>query len=425
MNYKTILPILSLGLLPLLGVACSSESSGGNIVGGKPSSSSAAAEEKPTEPPKPVAKPIDYSKAVAMSKKLAEGPGINFGNTFDATCEECWGAGPVEEPQVELVAKLGFKTARLPVRWDEETSKEAPYTINPAYITRIKEVLGFFKKNGMRVVMNMHHHDSFIYDLVYPEEAATCNAKAPEKRKGGICDSFVKKAKVNEERLEYNLTRVDSIWSQVAREFKDFDNDFLAFELFNEPVYGVNNEIHNTMIKRTYPLIRATNPGRTLIYNTYAWGSYGGIKNLELPENDGNVIIDVHYYEPSSFTHQGHNGTACNEAAPVKWDASKSNVAAITDAFNSMRNSANTRFPATNPEGIPITIGEFGVATCNNVGSKAAWVKEVVKAANAHAMSWQYWAFTYTGGFEIYDKDKNLWETDVLAALGIDITKLK
>ena len=393
---------------------CGDSDSNGNIIGPQKGDSSSSVESSSAEPV-PVVKPIDYSKAVAMNKKL--GKGINFGNTFDATCETCWGAGPVEKAQVDYVAKMGFQTARLPVRWDEATSKEPPYTIEPSYIARIKEVLGFFKDNKMRVMMNMHHHDSFIYDLVYTDEA--CNSKTYNQRKSSCNNSS---GSVNSENLEKNLARVDSIWAQISREFKDYDNDFLLFELFNEPVYGVSAEIHNEMIKRTYPIIRATNPGRTLVYNTYPWGGINGIKKLELPE-DGNIIIDIHYYEPQSFTHQGHN-SKCDVSNPVIWEDTRANKEKITSDFANMRQFANDRFPAVNPEGIPITIGEFGVSTCNNVASKALWTKYVEAAADSMNMSWQYWAFTSVGGFEVYKKSTGIWEVPVVAALGADTTGL-
>lgn len=394
---------------------CGSSDSGGNIVGPKKDVSSSSEAPSSSAEPEPVVKPVNYAKAVAMNKKM--GKGINFGNTFDATCETCWGAGPVEKEQVDYVAKMGFQTARLPVRWDEATSKEPPYTIDPSYIARIKEVLGYFKDNKMRVMMNMHHHDSFIYDLVYTDEA--CNNKNYNQRKNSCNNSS---GNANSENLEKNLTRVDSIWAQISREFKDYDNDFLLFELFNEPVYGVSAETHNEMIRRTYPIIRATNPGRTLVYNTYPWGGLNGIKRLELPE-DGNIIIDVHYYEPQDFTHQGHNNK-CDVSKPIIWEDTRANKEKITSDFAKMRELADSRFPATNPEGIPITIGEFGVSTCNNVDSKALWTKYVVATADSMDMSWQYWAFTSVGGFEVYNKRSGVWEKPVVAALGIDTTGL-
>lgn len=398
---------------------CSSGDSEGNLVGvpNQESSSSFAEESSSSEV---VVKRIDYSAGTAMNKKL--GKGINFGNTFDATCEECWGAGPIEKQQIEIVAKMGFKTARLPIRWDLVASDDSPYTVDPAYFIRIKEVLGWFKEAKMRVMINMHHHDSFIYDMVYSDEY--CNSLPPRRRKdNSTCQKLHTKASENPSRMEYNLTRVDSIWAQISREFKDFDNDFLLFEIFNEPVYGVSSDYYNMMIARTHKIIRSTNPGRTLVYNTYPWGGASGIKTLELPE-DGNIIIDVHYYDPQRFTHQGHN-SKCDVNDPVVWAGNREDRDIITKDFSDMRTNANARFPASNPEGIPITIGEFGVSTCNNVASKTKWVQFVRENAEKNNMSWQYWAYTSVGGFEIYRKNSRTWELDVVKALGVDTTPIE
>ena len=49
---------------------------------------------------------IDYSLGKAMNARI--GKGINMGNTFDGTCESCWGGGPVELSQVQAIAAAGF-----------------------------------------------------------------------------------------------------------------------------------------------------------------------------------------------------------------------------------------------------------------------------------------------------------------------------
>ncbi|HSV15465.1 MAG TPA: cellulase family glycosylhydrolase, partial [Tepidisphaeraceae bacterium] len=47
-------------------------------------------------------------------------PGINIGNTLEATAgwETGWGNPPITKEYVQTLARLGFKTVRLPVAWD-------------------------------------------------------------------------------------------------------------------------------------------------------------------------------------------------------------------------------------------------------------------------------------------------------------------
>src|SRR3954471_6605014 len=47
-------------------------------------------------------------------------PGINIGNTLDNTnvWETGWGNPPITKEYVQSLAKLGYKSVRLPVAWD-------------------------------------------------------------------------------------------------------------------------------------------------------------------------------------------------------------------------------------------------------------------------------------------------------------------
>jgi hypothetical protein len=47
-------------------------------------------------------------------------PGINIGNTLENTAawETGWGNRPLRRKYVQSLARLGFKTVRLPVAWD-------------------------------------------------------------------------------------------------------------------------------------------------------------------------------------------------------------------------------------------------------------------------------------------------------------------
>lgn len=389
--------------------ACSSDSEG-NLIGLPESSSSEPEMIISSSSINTAPEPIDYSKGVAMNKKL--GYGINMGNTFDATCETCWGAGPAKKEQVETLVKLGFQSIRLPVRWDIETSKEPPYTISTTYLNRIREVLGWIQDAGMRAIINIHHHNSFINDTLPT---------------GGP----------NTENKEMHLTRIDSIWAQIGRAYADFDNDFLVFEIFNEPVHGVTSDYYNEMISRTYPIIRESNPKRTLMYNTHPWGGYSGIKKIKLPK-DGNIITSIHYYEPNgTYTHLGVSSN-CSSANTRTWEGTRSEKENIVKHFNEMRNLADTYYPSLNPEGMPLNMGEFGATICGGQNARAKWTKAVVDEANSHDMSWHYWAYTSVGNFEVFNNRPTYtwytyegeyksdgWDTLLLDALGIDSTLIQ
>ncbi|MFA6341227.1 MAG: glycoside hydrolase family 5 protein [Fibrobacteraceae bacterium] len=359
--------------------ACSPSEGGGNLVGSISSSSEIILSSSST------VTTIDYTAGQAMNAKL--GKGINLGNTFDAPTETAWGAGPVTELQIQTLANLGFNSIRLPVRWDSHAATESPYTIDADYIARVQEVLGWIQANGMRAIINMHHQDAFLSDTLAGGAPNTAN-------------------------VENHVTRVVAIWQQIATAFAAYDNDFLLFEIFNEPVYGVSAESHNKIIARSYPIIRASNPGRTLMYGAYPWDKYTGLKTVQLPA-EGNIIFTVHYYDPSTFAQQRVNQNCLDLANSIIWEGTATEIQALNSAFDEMQTLADTYYPG----GLPINIGEFGATACGGISSKAKWTAAVARAAESRNMSWHYWAFTSVGGFELYDKSTALWDTTTYQAL--------
>ena len=383
MNTKKLL-LLPLGALAFF--ACSSEGGEGNFSNNpkaEEAESSSSVVESSSEQAEP-RKTIDYSKGRAMNAKI--GRGINMGNTFDATCETCWGAGPVTLEQVKTIKAAGFNSIRLPVRWDREASDIAPYTITDTYLARVKEVVGWINGEGLVAIINMHHHQSFLEDM--------------DKNKKAITDND-----------DQQIERVVEIWRQIAEYFKDVDNDKLVFELFNEPRGGVTPEAHNKMIALTHPVIRESNPDRTIMYGSNDYNAYTGIRKLKLPE-DGNIIFTPHYYVPSNYALQGEN-YSCPEN-PKTWEATSSEIASMTNDFDNMVKLADEYFPG----GLPINIGEFGATYCGGISSRVKWVTQFVKLAKEKGFSWNYWGFTNVGGYEIYDKKTQDWsDTLTLNAL--------
>lgn len=50
---------------------------------------------------------------------------------------------------------------------------------------------------------------------------------------------------------------------------------------------------------------RHMNPTRTVIVGPPSWNSVKHLDGLNLPQQDRNLIVTVHYYTPMDFTHQG------------------------------------------------------------------------------------------------------------------------
>lgn len=301
---------------------------------------------------------IDYSKARAMNKKL--GRGINFGNSWDAPGSDDGGWGNrIGDGDFAAIKAAGFNSVRIPVRW---------YTGMSNKLSGVKEDVQLAIKAGLTVIVNNHHNQP-VYDAAG----------------SGSFDS-----KLNDFKSE---------WTQVAQAFDSFPDDAVVFEIFNEPHDPMTNAQVNKLMTTGYNAIRAVSKGKTIMFEGNGYAKFAQIKNLALPAGDGNVIVTGHYYDPYSFTHQGH-GYDCNANA-------KDGISSMPSDFKSYADSIAVYFPDVNGGSVPMNMGEFGVANkgqCSSVSDsrRDAWTDAAIAQAEKYGMSWHYWCYKNCGGFEAW-----------------------
>ena len=236
----------------------------------------------------------DFESAKDAVKNM--GVGWNLGNTLDAVNwegadgwnwsspsehEQGWGQ-PVTKPELmKMMKEAGIGAIRVPVTWFQEM--DADGKVNDAFMKRVHEVVDYVIDNGMYCIINVHH-DTGDHDLHWLVAD------------GSVYSSV--KAK-----YEY-------LWEQIATEFKDYDHHLL-FESYNEMLDSKNtwnepsdktdgyNAINN-YAKSFVNAVRATggnNAERNLVINTYsASNSPAAMKALELPEESGHIIFQIHNY---------------------------------------------------------------------------------------------------------------------------------
>jgi hypothetical protein len=79
----------------------------------------------------------------------------------------------------------------------------------------------------------------------------------------------------------------------------------VAFEFINEPKDAATTTVLNPIYAEAIRQIRVSNPSRTLFVGPGQWNSINELSNLRLPDDDENLIVTVHCYDPFLFTHQG------------------------------------------------------------------------------------------------------------------------
>ncbi len=285
------------------------------------------------------------------------GRGINIGNTFEAPSETEWG-NPWNPEYCKIISELGFNHIRVPIRWEpsDRSMANAPYTIEPEFMERIKSVIDEALKYKLHVIINMHHHEALVADPSGQKE------------------------------------RFLSQWEQIATYFSNYP-DSLVFEVLNEPNGNITPAIWNQLAADALAGIRKTNPDRIVSIGTAEWGGIAGLSQLQLPD-DENLIVTIHYYNPFEFTHQGADWSNMQDVKDVKWYDTEAERETIHQEFAAVKAFAQNN-------NVPVHIGEFGAYNKADMDSRARWTTYLARWFEEQGFSWAYWEFS--AGFGIYD----------------------
>jgi endoglucanase len=204
-----------------------------------------------------------------------------------------------------------------------------------------------------------------------------------------------------------NRAKFLSFWRQIAPRYREASMD-IVFELLNEPSRELTPELWNIYYREALAIIRRTNTTRTVIVGPPSWNSVKHLDNLNLPEEDRNLIVTVHYYTPMDFTHQGASWAGRRDKIGVEWRGTPEERAAIAADFQRVKQWAlkNHR---------PILLGEFGAYDKAPMDSRARYTAAVARTAEKLGWSWAYWQFD--SDFILYDIDNDRWVDPIHDAL--------
>jgi endoglucanase len=201
--------------------------------------------------------------------------------------------------------------------------------------------------------------------------------------------------------------RLQAFWRQIGARYAKAPNTVL-FELLNEPHGKLDAQRWNAVIARLVPVVRATNPHRTLVIGPTNWNSLAKLPELRLPAADHNIIVTFHYYEPFRFTHQGASWTDNKDLHGIPLTpADEAKIGQDLDTVAAW-SKANAR---------PMLLGEFGAYDKSGtpIADRARYTTTVRHDAEAHGFAWAYWQFD--GDFIVYDIDHDHWVEPIHQAL--------
>ncbi len=309
-------------------------------------------------------------KAFEINQKL--GRGINYGNMFEAPSETAWG-NQWQPEYAAMIAELGFKHVRIPIRWepDERSAATSPYSINPTFLNRIQQVVDSALNNGLYAIINMHHHEALFEN--------------PDGQK----------------------ERFMAQWKQISEYYTAYP-DQLIFELLNEPHGNLSADKWNNFLAEAITTIRQDNPDRIILIGTAEYGGLGGLSKLQIPD-DENIILTAHYYNPFHFTHQGAEWADGSDVwLGTEWTDTETERKVVQNDFAPLK-------AYELEHNIPIHIGEFGAYSKADIVSREKWTTYIARYLETLNWSWAYWEFS--AGFGIYDKDVQDYNPELVDAL--------
>jgi endoglucanase len=301
--------------------------------------------------------------------------GWNLGNSFDAPeSETAWGSPAVTRELIQAVAASGFDLVRIPVTWTLHTGPAPDFTIDPTFLARVAEVVGYVRDAGMYAIINVHHDGADGFTQV---EWLTLND-------GGGAITLANNQAVQ--------ARFVAVWRQIAAKFAGHGEELL-FESMNEihDGYGKPDPRYFTIInglnQAFVELVRASggnNAQRHLVvpgYNTNIDHTLAGFA-LPADPTPGRLIVSVHYYDPYLFALQAQKNT-WGKASPGNDGWGQEDF--VVTQFDKMKAHFIDR-------GVPVIIGEYGA--CHQQGFedyRRYYMEYVTKAAVDRGMLPIYW----------------------------------
>ncbi len=310
--------------------------------------------------------------APARTTSLPVGICMNMGNTFESPTETAWGGRPIDQAQIDAIAAAGFNTIRLPVRWDTHASETAPYTIDPAYMSRVRAVVDAALTTGLNVILNSHHFEAMHVDPI---------ANAP---------------------------RHAAIWDQIGTTFAGYPREMLWFELENEPHNNFNHANLLAALAPALAAVRRTNPDRPVIIGGENWSGLDSLATLPMPD-DPHVIPTFHYYDPFDFTHQGATWVNPSPALGRVYGTP-------ADAERLQADVARVRAYIART-GLTPFMGETGAHTTVPIGQRIAYHTAVRETFAPTGIGMCMWGFANT--FQFYDHATSAWIPGLRAAIGL------
>jgi endoglucanase len=281
----------------------------------------------------------------------------------------------ITEKDIRFIDSVGFDHIRLPI--DEEQMWDETGKRNEDAFALFNNCLDWCQKAGLRVIVDLHILRSHHFNA---EAKPLWSVPAEQDKLIGF-------------------------WKDLSGIMKDRPVAMIAYEIMNEPVAD-DPEQWNVLLTRVVDSIRTWEPTRVLVIGSNRWQSASTFDRLRVPQNDTNIVLSFHFYEPFFLTHYHAAWTNLKDFnGEVNYPGQivlNSNLPEHLRVYNRdtlvKMMEKPLRVAATLK--LPLYCGEFGIYNNFFPSAKLAWYKDMISIFEEHKIAYANWNYK-SGAFDI------------------------
>lgn len=310
------------------------------------------------------------------------------------------------QSDLELIAAQGFDHVRFPIGVEHLVEADGS-RLDPEFVARIEREIDQLHALGLAVIVDAHPEAEFKHALANSDDA---------------------------------VERFVGMWSALAARFAGTDPASTAFEVLNEPDIG-DNARWVEILNRGLGAIRAAAPEHSVVASGDLFSQLPTL--LELPTlDDGNLIYNIHVYDPMALTHQGAHWAPdwAQHTRGLDYPMDLENVSALQaatddpDAHAALDEYATEGWDRARYEsflapavawaaarGVPLTCNEFGVyKVFAPRAARLRWLADVTSVFVEQGIGWTVWDYAGDFGVATGEGGHRQPDVEVLAALGLE-----
>ena len=311
----------------------------------------------------------------------------------------------MQQSDLELIASMGFDHVRFPISVEHMVESDGS-RLEPEFAARVEREIERVQALGLAVIVDAHSEAEYKKALAESDDA---------------------------------VERFVGMWSRLAARFAAFDPASTVLEVLNEPGIGDTTRWVE-ILGRSIEAIRAVAPEHTIAASGDDFSQIPRLLEMPAPA-DGNLVYNIHVYDPLAFSHQGAHWSPdwVQSTRGLDYPMDPENVRGLraatedpgahaaldeyaSEGWNRARYESLVA-PAVAwaaASGVPLTCNGFGVY--RDFVPRAArlrWLADVTSVFVEQGIGWTVWDYASDFGVVTGEGGRRRPDDAVLEALGL------